>query len=58
LFFSGFIVFFFVFSTIQAQKISEISGTVKDQNGAVIAGVQVLLSSNQTKRTTNSNKNG
>ena len=51
-------IIIFSFSNAQAQEISRLSGTVKDQNGAVIANARVLLTSNQIKRTIQTDKNG
>ncbi len=46
------------FLNLWAQKANQISGTVKDQNGAVIAGAQISLKRNQIKRETISDSNG
>lgn len=55
------LVFCLILSAIinaQAQTANQISGTVKDQNGAVVAGAQILLNGKQYKRETVSDANG
>jgi hemoglobin/transferrin/lactoferrin receptor protein len=48
----------FTFFAAQAQTANQISGTVKDQNGAVVAGAQISVNGKQFKRETVSDANG
>ena len=57
---AGMIVFVMTCGDIWAQSTAQISGTVKDQSGAVLPGVEVTVTQTDTgvKRTTVTNETG
>ena len=53
-----FLIIICAFLAAQAQTANQISGTIKDQNGAVVAGAQISLNGKQFKRETVTDANG
>ena len=45
---SGFLILALTCTTIWAQATAQISGTVKDQSGAVLPGVEVIATQTET----------